>query len=403
MNTKLNFQHPTPRSFRLRLLTLAALGPLALVTAQAQDSYWTFGLGGGQTRGVFDDRALSNRNIGTLPAGGFTNYSIATDRRDAGYKVFLGRQFNTYLGMELGYVNLGKYGFSNTTTPAGRLNGEIRAQGVNVDLLATMPLTTNLSALGRVGATYLRTRSEYSGSGAVATRRSNPSSRGGNAKFGLGLQYAFNDGFQMRGEAEEYRVHDAAGDRGKVRMYSVSLVFPFGRSAAPAPRMSYAAPAPAPMPAPVVVAQAPPPPPVVVMPAPAPAPRVVPLRRVSYSAESIFGFDQSQVQPAGQTALNTFAAELAGTRFDSISVEGHTDRIGSNAYNQALSLRRAEAVKAYLVNNARIDAAKISAVGRGEDKPVTNAQDCKGNAPTAKLIACLQPDRRVDIEVSGTR
>ncbi len=86
-----------------------------------------------------------------------------------------------------------------------------------------------------------------------------------------------------------------------------------------------------------------------------------------------------------------------------VTVEGHTDRLGSQTYNQALSMRRAQAVKDYLVVSGGLDAAKISAVGKSESAPVTNPEDCKGSNPSARLIACLQPDRRVEVEVSGTR
>ncbi|MDP2985322.1 MAG: flagellar motor protein MotB, partial [Hydrogenophaga sp.] len=64
---------------------------------------------------------------------------------------------------------------------------------------------------------------------------------------------------------------------------------------------------------------------------------------------------------------------------------------------------RAMAVKNYLVTNGRLDSSKISAVGKGESMPVTKPEDCKGNTRTAALVACLQPDRRVDVEVTGTR
>ena len=414
MNKNHQPQGRASRLTPLRVLTWAAMavaGTLGVGAAQAQDSYWLFGLGGGQTRGVFNDQALSNTNIGPAPVGGFTNYSIATDRRDAGYKVFFGRQFNRYLGMEVGYFNLGKYGFQNSVLPTGVLSGEIRAQGANADLVLTLPVTQNFALLGRAGAMYTRTRSQYAGTGSVTAPRANPSERASTPKFGLGMQYAFSDSFMMRGEAEEYRVDDASNGRGKVRMYSVSLVFPFGRSAAPAPRAAYVAPAPvyepaptpAPMPVPVVVAPAAPAPVVVVVAPPPPAPVVVPLRRVSYSAESIFGFDASAVQPSGRAALDTFASELAGTRYDTVTVEGHTDRLGSAEYNQRLSMQRAEAVKQYLAQNGRVDGAKIRTVGVGESSPVTKPGDCKGNAANAKLIACLQPDRRVELEVSGTR
>jgi OOP family OmpA-OmpF porin len=93
---------------------------------------------------------------------------------------------------------------------------------------------------------------------------------------------------------------------------------------------------------------------------------------------------------------------LAGASFDKVTVEGHTDRLGTTAYNQTLSQSRADAVKSHLVAAGRIDAAKVTAVGMGEAGPVTLPDQCKG-AASAKVIACLQPDRRVVIEVTGSR
>ena len=212
----------------------------------------------------------------------------------------------------------------------------------------------------------------------------------------------------MRLEAERYRVSDAMGHKGHADAVLVSLVFPFGRAPTAAPmRMSsspaYVAPAPAPMamaqpmPAPVAA------PVVVAVAAPAPVMAPVVRERVSFSAESMFGFDRDTVQPEGRRALDTFAGKLAGTQFDRINVEGHTDRLGTEAYNQQLSQRRADAVKSYLVTDGKVDAGKIVAKGLGEGSPVTQTKDCKGQAPSASLISCLQPDRRVDIEVTGTR
>ena len=396
-------QRRSSRSLPLHLLTLAAFGPLMTGAALAQDSGYTyFGISAGQTRGKLDEQRIFN-SVVTPPATPFTSTSVATDRRDAGYKVFLGYQMNRYLGLEGGYFNLGKQGFKTTTTPSGFLDGEVRVQGANLDLVATVPLSSNLSLIGRAGATYGRTRTEFTTGGAVATANPRASDRSANPKLGLGLQYAFNDRFVMRGEAEAYRINDAVGGHSRINMYSVSLVFPFGRAPAPAPRVAYVAPTPppAPMPEPVMVVQAPPPPAAVVVPAP-PPPVVVP-RRVSYASEAMFGFDATTVLPEGRTALDAFAAELAGTSYSTIVVEGHTDRLGSTAYNEKLSMQRAEAVKDYLVRNGRVDPSKISAVAKGESEPVTKPQDCKGNAKSAALIACLQPDRRVEIEVSGTR
>ena len=84
-------------------------------------------------------------------------------------------------------------------------------------------------------------------------------------------------------------------------------------------------------------------------------------------------------------------------------VTGHTDRIGTHAYNLKLSTRRAEAVKTYLVESAGIPVGKIAVKGVDGADPVTKPGDCVGKKATPKLIACLQPDRRVEIEVTGTR
>ena len=94
---------------------------------------------------------------------------------------------------------------------------------------------------------------------------------------------------------------------------------------------------------------------------------------------------------------------MGGANFDLVTVTGHTDRIGSHAYNMKLSTRRAEAVKTYLVESAGIPAGKIAARGTDGSDPVTKPGECKGKNATKQLIACLQPDRRVEVVVSGTR
>lgn len=109
------------------------------------------------------------------------------------------------------------------------------------------------------------------------------------------------------------------------------------------------------------------------------------------------------MDPDGKAALSDLARKLKGTQFDVITVEGHTDRLGSAAYNQQLSMRRAQAVKTYLVNSGGIDANKVQAIGKGESAPMTRPGDCKDGTPRTELIACLRADRRVDVDVTGTR
>ena len=123
---------------------------------------------------------------------------------------------------------------------------------------------------------------------------------------------------------------------------------------------------------------------------------------MSFSADSLFDFDKSIVKPDGRQALERFARELQGLRYDTVSVTGHTDRLGGHAYNLALSQRRATAVRDVLVANG-VDAGRISATGVDGDRPMTTAAQCPGSKPTAQLIACLQPDRRVEVQVTATR
>jgi OOP family OmpA-OmpF porin len=126
-------------------------------------------------------------------------------------------------------------------------------------------------------------------------------------------------------------------------------------------------------------------------------------QRVSFQAESLFAFDNSTVQPSGQIALNNFSQQISGTHYDVITVEGHTDRIGTPEYNQTLSLQRADAVKTYLVTNGKLNAGSITAVGKSESQPVTKPGDCQGTVASPQLIDCLKADRRVEIELTGKR
>ncbi len=135
-------------------------------------------------------------------------------------------------------------------------------------------------------------------------------------------------------------------------------------------------------------------------PAPAPAPIPAPPNKLTFSADALFDFDKAILKPNGKIALDEFVRGLEGVSFDVIVAEGHADRIGAADYNQRLSLRRAEAVKAYLVSRG-IPESRIFTEGKGETQPVTGTM-CDGKSGQA-LRACLEPDRRVEVEVSGVR
>jgi OOP family OmpA-OmpF porin len=370
-------------------LSLVALAALASPFAVADDIGWYGGANVGQSRAKIDDERIRSG----LLSGGLTTSSITDDDRDTGYKIYGGYQFNKNFAVEGGYFNLGKFGYTATTVPAGTLNGNIKLRGLNLDLVGILPITEKFSAFARAGLHHSEARDSFSGTGLVRVSNPNPSKRDTNYKFGLGVQYAFTEALAMRAEVERYRINDAVGNKGDIDLVSVGLLYRFGdKSPTPVPRAA----------APEIVAVAPAPEPVAVIPPPPPPPPRVPTK-VVFSADSLFDFDKESVKPAGKEALDKFAADLRGTNFDVISVTGHTDRIGSNAYNMKLSTRRAEAVKTYLVEPAGIPAGKIVAKGTSGSDPVTKPGECKGDKATKKLIACLQPDRRVEVEVSGTK
>ncbi|MFL6693984.1 MAG: outer membrane beta-barrel protein [Ramlibacter sp.] len=380
-------------------LAIGSLAALAAPLAIAQEATgWYAGASVGRSAATVDDSRISSG----LAAQGLHGIGISNDDRDTGYKLFGGYQFNPYFGVEGGYVDLGRFGYHASTTPAGTLSGDMRVKGFNLDLVGTLPLTGRLSALGRIGATSLRASDSFSTSGAVVLpyASSNPSERSTGFKAGIGLSYALTPALALRLEAERYRIKDAVGNRGDIDLVSLGIVYRFGTTSAPRPQAVVAAPAPvarAPMLEPAPVAVAPPP-------APAPAPPApAAVMKVSLSADALFDFDKSVIKPAGRDQLDKLAADLRGTRYDAIQVTGHADRLGSHDYNMKLSTRRAEAVAGYLSQSGGIAPGRIAARGVDGKEPVTAPGDCKGTRPTPALIACLQPDRRVDVEVRGER
>ncbi|WP_028994876.1 OmpA family protein [Azonexus hydrophilus] len=123
--------------------------------------------------------------------------------------------------------------------------------------------------------------------------------------------------------------------------------------------------------------------------------------KITVAADALFDFNKAVLRPEGKAKLDELVAKAAQIKLEVILAVGHTDRIGGAAYNQTLSEKRAAAVKEYLVAKG-IEANRIYTEGKGKTQPVTG-DTCKGNAKTPALIACLQPDRRVDIEVIGTK
>src|ERR1700741_3932590 len=179
----------------------------------------------------------------------------------------------------------------------------------------------------------------------------------------------------------------------KVWLLLIALAFAAGCATEPPKPEPKPAPPPAPKPAP-------PPPP-----APAPAPALAPEKpkpapekpqpvaeKVTFAADVLFDFDKPGIKPEGKSKLDDISNKARGINLEVVIAIGHADSIGSDAYNQRLSGRRSESVKAYLVSKG-IEANRVDAEGKGEKQPVADNKTSDGRAK----------NRRVEIEVIGTR
>ncbi|MEP7062790.1 MAG: OmpA family protein [Betaproteobacteria bacterium] len=156
------------------------------------------------------------------------------------------------------------------------------------------------------------------------------------------------------------------------------------------PKVAAAAPTPSAAPAPAPAPAAP-------APAPAPAPGV---QKITLASKALFDFDRAVLKPDGKAAIDSeIISKLSSVqKLELVLVTGHTDRIGTQAYNQRLSERRADAVRDYLVSKG-VPRDKIETLGMGKTQPIPGVV-CNQKA-LRELIACLAPNRRVEVEVKG--
>ncbi|WP_265457719.1 porin OmpA [Aeromonas salmonicida] len=311
---------------------------------------------------------------------------------DLGLGAFVGYQLNPNLGFELGYDWLGKYKLDKTVsqgTESAGLNGEAKAQMVQATMKISFPATSALDVYGRLGGAYAWTESGYSGWYKDSANPANDlslESKGhkyhGAAFVGaLGVEYAIDRDWAARLEYQYTTpLGDTSLDRSGIEMdnglLSVGMLYRFGQHG-----NEVVAPAPAPA----------------VEPAPA---VVVAPKTFSLSSDVLFEFNKATLKPAASQALDTLFSQIvaANPKDGAATVVGHTDRIGSDAYNQALSEQRARTVADYLIAKG-LFADKVRVEGRGKSSPVTGNNCTTGSRPA--LIACLAPDRRVEIHLEG--
>ena len=291
-----------------------------------------------------------------------TNYD--TDNDGVGVGVYGGYQLNSWLGFEGGYDYLDKMDYTSTLG-----DNDFKSQGVQLSAKLSYAFNPVVDLIGRVGGF------------AYQSDNKDDSVSGVSPLVAVGTEYAPNREWAAR---LEYQWISQIGDEEKIDfnpdngLLSLGVSYRFGQEepvVAPPP-----APAPTPAPAPVTVT-----------------------KEFNLSSDVLFDFGKSSLKPEGVTALDGLYEQItAETPKDGTAlVVGYTDRIGSDASNQVLSEQRAKTVADYLVGKG-IPADKVSTQGRGEAEPVTGTQ-CDAIKAKKELIACLAPDRRVSISVTGTK
>ncbi|MGL6020453.1 MAG: porin OmpA [Gibbsiella quercinecans] len=343
-------------------LAVALAGFATVAQAAPKDDTWYTGakLGWSQYHDTgFYGNGYDNR-IGNGP----------THENQLGAGAFLGYQANQYLGFELGYDWLGRMPYKGSVN-----NGAFKAQGVQLAAKLSYPITDELDVYTRLGGMVWRADSKANyGNG---TRLSDHDT-GVSPLAAVGVEYALTKNWATR---LDYQWVNNIGDAGTVgarpdnSMLSLGVAYRFGQDEAVAPA-----------------------------PAPAPAP-VVETKHFTLKSDVLFNFNKSTLKPEGQQALDQLYTQLSSLdpKDGSVVVLGYTDAVGSEQYNQKLSTQRAQSVVDYLVSKG-IPADKISARGMGKSNPVTG-DTCgyKSGRATAAQIACLAPDRRVEIEVRGIK
>ena len=341
-------------------LAVALAGFATVAQAAPKDNTWYTGAKLGWSQ--YHDTGF----YGNGYQNGIGNGPTHKDQLGAG--AFLGYQANQYLGFELGYDWLGRMPYKGSVN-----NGAFKAQGVQLAAKLSYPIIDDLDIYTRLGGMVWRADSKANyGNG---TRLSDHDT-GVSPLAAVGVEYALTKNWATR---LDYQFVSNIGDAGTVgarpdnTMLSLGVSYRFGQD-------DVVAPAPAPAPAPVVET-----------------------KRFTLKSDVLFNFNKATLKPEGQQALDQLYTQLSNLdpKDGSVVVLGFTDRIGSDAYNQNLSEKRAQSVVDYLVSKG-IPANKISPRGMGESNPVTG-NTCDNVKARAALIDCLAPDRRVEIEVKGIK
>lgn len=315
--------------------------------------------------------------------GGYVGGKIGSNRSDtSGLQPSLSSSATSYgvqggYGWDMGSTTLGVNGFYDSNdqsyhAPLGQLGSHVYGLGLKLGL----PINS-LMPYAKLG--YGHT----TGTGVISTFGAN------SMNGGLGLEYKFAPNWSVAGEWTTASPSNN-GLKLKNNNFSIGVNYYFAAPAAPAPAPAAAAAEPAPAPAPVAAEPAP---------QPKESWKIIKEQKPVTLEGALFAFDSSKLRPAADAKLQQVVDFAAKYPEAGIDVSGHTDSIGKPAYNQKLSERRAEAVKAWLVKKG-IDAERIETKGYGETKPVADNKTAAGRAMNRRVEVhyTIREEKRVRVQ-----
>lgn len=333
----------------LALSVAAALTAASFSANAALEDSWTFGVKGGWAHSYIDSKANNEM----------------TDKNAFGYGAYVGYNFTDWFGVEAAFNGFSNFGLKDANDESHKL----KIYGPEVAARFAYPLDENGSDIfARVGLAYHTDHLTNSNHGAAAW----------DPLVGIGAQYAFTKNFAAR-VGYDYYFNSFDSDYAPEKKLDGGMGFLYVGF-----QYTIGGPTPvAPVAAPVAKTE-----------------RVT--ENHNLSAGTLFPFDGAVLSDNGKKVISDVVAsskELSNTEFE---VYGYTDRIGSDAYNQKLSEKRANAVASELRANGLSDAQIKSVEGKGKANPVTGNK-CDSVKGKQALIDCLAPDRRVEVVVSGDK
>ena len=353
-------------------LVVASLAAASVAQAAPQENTFYAGVKAGQAS--FHDGIKANSDSTNPRSLGFgTGYN----RNSFTYGVFGGYQIlnrdNLGLAVELGYDDFGRVKFKE----AGKVATKHTNHGAHLSAKGSYEVLNGLDVYGKAGVALVRSDyKSYDANGHREHEEGRHSLRT-SGLFAVGAEYAVLPELAVRLEYQwltrvgKYRTQDAHNSSVDYNPWigsiNAGVSYRFGQGAVAAPAM---------------------------------APEVV-SKTFNLNSDVTFAFGKANLKPQAQATLDGIYGEIAQVNSAKVAVAGYTDRIGSDAFNVKLSQQRAETVANYLVQKG-VATNAISATGYGKANPVTGAT-CDQVKGRKALIACLAPDRRVEIAVNGTK